>query len=311
MKELRDGWLRLETDYLDVCNTPLWLHAIRQDGRLILLDSGVASTPEAALRGELAAAGLDIAGLDLVINSHAHPDHRGGNAALKKLSRTEFAAPAAEVAWMESNSTLLDELWGANPADFSLSEADRRDVTTMLGDDVRVDHLLRDGDTLHGLTVVTTSGHSPGHIAVHDADRGLLFTFDDVQGRGTPLPDGQPLLGPLYHDVDRYRTGLRRLRNLDFDLLVPSHGEALDREAGLARIDESLAWVDEATEFTRDFLEDRDEVRLRDLAHALGTTLAHFGGVNLQTISMARAHLDHAVRQGAAQPVWRSRRPAP
>ena len=30
---------------------------------------------------------------------------------------------------------------------------------------------------------ITTGGQSPGHIAVHDTHRGVLFTFDDVQGR--------------------------------------------------------------------------------------------------------------------------------
>lgn len=309
MNELRDGWLRLHTDYADLCGVPLWLHAIADGDQLVLLDSGVASTPEATLRDELRRAGLRIEDLTLVVNSHAHPDHMGGNAALRALSRAAFAAPAAEVDWLEDNDRLLRGLWGASPEAFELSDAERGELQTLLGDRVRIDRFLRDGDTVDlpggPLRIVTTSGHSPGHIAVHDPVRRLLFTFDDVQGRGLPLPHGLPTLAPLYLDCDRYETGLRHLRTLDFDLLVPAHGPALDRDAGLARIDESLAFVAEADAFTLEHLDRHGTTGVRDLAEAIGTKLGAFGGVNLQTVSIARAHLDRLTRRGHAQPQWR------
>jgi glyoxylase-like metal-dependent hydrolase (beta-lactamase superfamily II) len=311
MNELRDGWLRLETNYADLCGVPLWLHAIADGDQLVLLDSGVASTPQATLRDEFRRAGLRIEDLTLVVNSHAHPDHMGGNAALRALSRTAFAAPAAEADWLEDNDRLLRELWGASPEAYDLSEPERAEVVGLLDERVRIDRFLRDGDTIDlpggALRIVTTSGHSPGHLAVHDPARRLLFTFDDVQGRGLPLPHGQPTLAPLYLDCDRYETGLRHLRTLDFDLLIPAHGPALDRAAGLARIDESLAFVADADAFTLDHLDRHGSTGVRDLAEAIGTKLGAFGGVNLQTVSIARAHLNRLTRQGAAEPRWHRR----
>jgi glyoxylase-like metal-dependent hydrolase (beta-lactamase superfamily II) len=315
VKELVPGCLRLDTDYLQVCGLPLALHAMVDGDQLVLLDSGIASTPETFVRSELRAAGLRIEDVTLVVNSHAHPDHRGGNGAIRAAAGgARFAAPAQELGWFEDDGLMLRELWGANPEAYALTETEDAGIRDQLGDLVRIDQPLRDGDELPlpggGLTVVTTSGHSPGHIAVHDPHRKLLFTFDDVQGRGTPFPSGDGWLAPLYHDVERYLGGLRRLRDLEFDLLLPSHGEPLDQDAGTARINESIAFVGRLDEFVQTYLDTRDAVGVRELAQAIGTQVGDFGGITLQTVSLARAHLDHAVRRGGVTPFWR-RTPPP
>jgi hypothetical protein len=54
-----------------------------------------------------------------------------------------------------------------------------------------------------------------------------------------------------------------------------------------------------------EYLDRRKEIRLRDLATALATELGPYGGLNLQTKSVAKAHLDHQVRRGILAPVWR------
>jgi glyoxylase-like metal-dependent hydrolase (beta-lactamase superfamily II) len=316
MKEISPGCLRLDTDYLQVCGLPLALHAIVDEDQLVLLDSGISSTPEAFVRDELRAAGLRIEDVSLVVNSHAHPDHRGGNAAIRSAAGgARFAAPAQELGWFEDDGVMLRELWGANPEAYAITAAEDTEIRGQLGDLVRIDQPLRDGDELvlpnGGLRIVTTSGHSPGHIAVHDPGRRLLFTFDDVQGAGTPFPAGDTWLAPLYHDVERYLGGLHRLRELEYDLLLPSHGEPLDHDQGTARIDESLRFVSRVDEFVADYLDRHDRVGVRDLAQAIGTQLGTFGGINLQTVSLARAHLDQLVRQGAATPFWRRTTPSP
>ncbi|GAA5189950.1 MBL fold metallo-hydrolase [Rugosimonospora acidiphila] len=309
MKRFAGDWIQIRTEYLETCGLPLYLNAIAGEDGIVLLDSGVAATPEASISGELAAAGLRVEDIALVVNSHAHPDHMGGNANLRRLADPEFAAPAAEAAWLEDNDLVIRELWEPNPDAYLLDDAERADLYGLFGDRVRVDRLLRDGDTIVAggtpLTVITTSGHSPGHIAMHDPQRGVLFTFDDVQGAGTPVAHSDVWLPPLYHDVERYLAGLRRLAAADFELLVPAHGDHLDRAAGLARIEESIAFVERAGDFVAGYVARHGETRLGPLAHALGTELGPYDGVNLQTMSVAKAHLDQLVRRGALTPVWR------
>ncbi|WP_432878964.1 MBL fold metallo-hydrolase [Kribbella sp. CA-245084] len=301
---------RLATDYPHVCGLPLWLYVIDAGSEVVLLDSGIASTPESSTAPELAALGMGLSDLTLVVNSHAHPDHMGGNAVLQKHSRARFAAPALEAGWLEDNERLLTELWGSDPDAMELSEDERSELLGMLDDRVRIDVLLRDGDRLPGdrpLQVITTSGHSPGHIAVLDEPSRTLFTFDDVQGRGRPFLDSAVWLAPLYTDVIRYTNGLRRLLELDFDALVPSHGDPVDATAGRALIEASLAWVNDVDTLTAELLRTQGSLTVRDLAGAIGTDLGPYGGINLQTVRMARAHLEHLARRGAAEPRWHSR----
>ena len=307
-RELAHGVHQLATDYPHCCGLPLWLHVVRDGDELVLLDAGTSRTTEAATEPELAALGIALDDLSLVVNSHAHPDHMGGNEVLNARTRARFAAPAAEVARLEDNDLLVEQLWGASPEAYELPAADRAETVDLLGGRVRIDHLLRDGDrvpTASGsLVVIETSGHSPGHIALlHEPSR-TLFSFDDVQGRGVPFLDSDLWLGPLYEDVSRYRAGLLRLLDLEFDALVPSHGDPLDASAGRQRIEESLTWVDDVDAHARILLRRRGSLDVAELAGSIGTELGNFGGICLQTAQMARAHLDQLTRAGLVAPRW-------
>ncbi|WP_350274402.1 MBL fold metallo-hydrolase [Kribbella sp. HUAS MG21] len=308
--EIAPGIHRLATDYPHVCGLPLWLHVIDAGSELVLLDAGIASTPESSTAPELASLGLGLPDLTLVVNSHAHPDHMGGNAVLRRHSAARFAAPALEAGWLEDNERLVSELWGSDPDAMELSEAERSELFEMLDERVRIDVLLRDGDRLPAerpLRVITTSGHSPGHIAVLDEPSRTLFTFDDVQGRGRPFLDSALWLAPLYTDVERYVSGLTRLLELDFDLLVPSHGDAVDATTGRRLIEESLEWVTAVDTLTVRLLRTRGSLTVRELATAIGTELGTYGGINLQTVRMARAHLERLARRGGAEARWHHR----
>nr|WP_238351054.1 MBL fold metallo-hydrolase [Kribbella shirazensis] len=286
------------------------MHVIDAGSELVLLDAGIASTPESSTAPELASLGLGLPDLTLVVNSHAHPDHMGGNAVLRRHSGARFAAPALEAGWLEDNERLVNELWGSDPDAMALSDAERSELFEMLDERVRIDVLLRDGDRLPGerpLQVITTSGHSPGHIAVLDETSRTLFTFDDVQGRGRPYLDSSLWLAPLYTDVERYTNGLTRLLALDFDLLVPSHGDAIDATAGRKLIEESLDWVTAVDTLTAGLLRTRGSLTVRELADEIGTELGAYGGINLQTVRMARAHLEHLALRGGAEPRWHHR----
>lgn len=87
--------------------------------------------------------------------------------------------------------------------------------------------------------------------------------------------------------------------------MVPAHGEHLDAEAAVRRIDESISFVHRLDEFVADHVDGRGETTLGSLAHAIGTHLGPYGGVNLQTMSLAKAHLDHQTRALSLTPVWR------
>lgn len=86
-------------------------------------------------------------------NTHWHPDHVGGNAAIKAATGARVTGPAAEAAKIPT-----------------------LDMTVREGDIVRL------GD--HVATVMETPAHTAGHISYHFADDGVVFVGDTLFAMG-------------------------------------------------------------------------------------------------------------------------------
>ena len=111
---------------------------------------GCIDTPDAeAILAELRRLGWS---LDLIMNTHWHPDHAGGNARLKEVTGCEIVGP--------------QEVTRIAPLDRPLHE----------GDEVRL------GDTR--FVVLETGGHTLGHISYYDADDATVFVGDTLFALG-------------------------------------------------------------------------------------------------------------------------------
>ena len=76
--DLGHGIYQLPTDYPDVCNAPLWTYLVAGTGRFGLVDPGIASTREATLTAAIEQAGFTPGQADILLATHGHPDHSGG-----------------------------------------------------------------------------------------------------------------------------------------------------------------------------------------------------------------------------------------
>ncbi len=85
------------------------------------------------------------------------------------------------------------------------------------------------GDTVGPLEVVDAAGKSPGEVALLWPDRGILIVGDAIIGN----PPGRCGLLPerVMDDPARLRGNLRKLLDLDFDILLVGDGESLLRDA--------------------------------------------------------------------------------
>ncbi len=97
------------------------------------------------------------------------------------------------------------------------------------GQDTELDDGLRVGDTVGPLVVVDAAGKSPGEVALLWPDRGILIVGDAVIGN----PPGHCGLLPerVMDDPARLRKSLRKLLDLDFDILLVGDGESILRNA--------------------------------------------------------------------------------
>lgn len=151
--------------------------------------------------GQLNALGIEIGDIDLVVSTHAHPDHYEG--AMHFVNQ-----PAPFAISFEDWQLILQTRGQPGPA-FGL-------------EDFAPDFFLGPGSlNVKGieLTAVPSPGHSPGSVALHWPERKVLFSgdviFSDGLGR-TDLPGGNSAL---------LKESIKRLGSLDLELLLPGHGE--------------------------------------------------------------------------------------
>jgi len=143
--------------------------------------------------------------IDLVILTHAHPDHI--EAALNfKNSRTLIAIHEAD--W-ELIRMMFHQLNAS--ANISL-------------DDFKPHIFLQEGDLNirnEHLKIYHTPGHSPGSICVYWPAQKMLFSGDLIfrQGLGrTDLPGG---------NGDLLKQSIGRMSALDIELVLPGHGDVI------------------------------------------------------------------------------------
>ena len=159
--------------------------------------------------------------------THAHRSHLGGLATLKRLS-------GAVVSAHEWEADIIAGERSAQPVSMRpsgpLSTYPMR-IGLALGRPKHtpcpVDRGLSEGDQVGPLRVVHIPGHTPGHLAFHWEERGVLAVGDavatwpriDAGWPGFNLNEGQ------------YRASLKRLAEIEAPVIAVGHGEPLTERA--------------------------------------------------------------------------------
>ena len=129
----------------------------------------------------------------LVVNTHSHYDHAGGNKYFDKIH--------------------------AHPADFPMMGGTKGKAREIAG--VQEGYVFDLGE--RKLTVVETPGHTPGSICLLDGEHKMFFTGDNNNSHTWMfLRESTPL--------ETYLRTLEKLiaRSSEFDVLYPGHGDQYD-----------------------------------------------------------------------------------
>jgi len=176
--------------------------------------------------------------IKIIINGHGHSDHAGAFAYFKKLSNAQVAIMEADVAMIEDGGK----------SDFHYGY----DWQIMGQPPVKVDRILRDGDTVKLGDVILTPYNTPGHTrgattwvtTLLDTGRAYKVVFPDGAGFN---PGYRVAKDPSYPGINRdYRNTLHFLENLEPDIWGGHHTEYFDLEGKRKRAatEGVNAWID-------------------------------------------------------------------
>jgi hydroxyacylglutathione hydrolase len=182
--------------------------------------------PGAELLEALGKVGVAPADIDLVLNTHGHPDHTAGNATLKQNGHPEICIHEEDALYLEDHAAAFDRFHAPVTTAFLGPEAvaaEKAGFVQGLGPDMAVDRRLRDGDSLDlgkgvKIHVVHLPGHTLGSVGFLLEEEGVLIAGDSMPGAGTP--DG---CLPLIIDIPAYRESLERLTGLPIQTLHTTH----------------------------------------------------------------------------------------
>jgi glyoxylase-like metal-dependent hydrolase (beta-lactamase superfamily II) len=175
---------------------------------LALIDTGIGDkTSVEAICQQLEGFGE----LGLIINTHEHIDHFGGNARLKEITNARIVAHKIAATIIENPELSLNGRLSAY----------QRSISDIMPS--KVDVYVDDGEVIDlgsvKLRVIHTPGHSPGHISLYDDEGGILFSGDNVTDTATTYV-GSGSLG----NMTDYINSLTRLLDLELRLILPAHG---------------------------------------------------------------------------------------
>jgi len=163
----------------------------------VIVDTGTGENMEYTMNG-IKKAGLNLSDISLIVNTHCHFDHVGGNRYFdSQLAIHKEDAPALENG---DNIATAAYMFGK-----SLEPAE-------------VDFHLKEGDKIHNFEVIHTPGHTIGGICLYDGE--TLISGDTV------FADGGFGRYDIGGDLNMLKESLERLAKLDVKYLLPGHGPA-------------------------------------------------------------------------------------
>ena len=219
LRLIERGWLNANHVVIDASNGP------------ILIDTGHSRDQAATVR-ILRQNGVDPESLSLIANTHAHPDHWGGNRALVDLSGAPIACgeKTASIFARNDHRAMWIEYFGSGVYhDPSIAP-------------LPADHVWRSGELVQlgpfPFEVLDAPGHAPDSIALWQPEHGILISAD-------ALHDGDcGILHVAVHGqgiVQQAIDTVHCFRSLEPRLAIPGHGPLIrDVPRALDRLEQRL-----------------------------------------------------------------------
>jgi metallo-beta-lactamase class B len=223
----------------------------------ILINSGVVGDVP-LIKASIAKLGFKYGDTKILLISHAHFDHDAGSAQVVKDTGAKYEVMDADVPVVQSGGK----------KDFNYGDKGGENLYPA----VKVDRVLRDGDTVSLGGTVLTAHKTPGHtrgcttwtMKVNDGGKSLNVTFV-----GSPnVNPGYVLVGNKKYPgiVQDYERTFRVLKSLPTDIFLGAHGDYYGMPAKYAKLKPGAAnpFIDPAG--YKAYIADREAAFRKNLA---------------------------------------------
>jgi glyoxylase-like metal-dependent hydrolase (beta-lactamase superfamily II) len=189
-----------------------------------LVDAGLPDQME-AISTALVEAGIGVRDLRRIIFTHQDLDHVGSGAALVRQRGARVLTHSADAPYIEGSLRplkLSPEMLEQRPQ--------MRKVLERL-EPVGIDEYVEDGtrlDVSGGTKVISTPGHTPGHISLYVARSKVLIAGDALTAERGSLHGPNP---SMTLEMRTAIQSIRRLADLDIDTIVCYHGGVVSEDA--------------------------------------------------------------------------------
>jgi glyoxylase-like metal-dependent hydrolase (beta-lactamase superfamily II) len=267
------------------------------EDRTVLVDTGLAGTPEEVIIPYMEEIGLSLEDIDEVIVSHADVDHCGGDRVLKERHPSLwFSCGEPDRAWIENNELMLSDIYRwYEPYGFGPDEDSVEWIREELGGDSPVDAGLRGGETIRlgpdrRIEILHLPGHTPGHLGIWDQENGAAIIIDAALETGIYDREGSRLIPPRYFDAAGYQNSIRKLRTLRPEHLLTAHYSPMQGQEALDFLDLSLEFTKQVQGVVREGLKD-GITDLRELTDRVDAQLGPYPEFAHELAAGVRAHM--------------------
>lgn len=183
-----------------------------RDGDTLMIDSGSGLNLDYVDR-KLEDFGISFDDLDILVNTHCHFDHTGGDYEILETVDCELVASEITGEALRSGNEKLI-LAGLTQGEIEPLKVSR---TLQEGDEIKLDD--------NQLSIISTPGHTKGSISLYEPSEKILFSGDAVFRGGIGRMDL-----PSSSRKDMLKT-LKKLKQLEIKKLYPGHGPIAEEDA--------------------------------------------------------------------------------
>jgi len=195
---------------------------VKDAGEGVLIDAGFCDDESYNKRMEFLSAHSDVK-VRYILLTHHHYDHSSGAQRLREATGAEIVLHVDEEKWLLSPQEETGDFEIPEDQKEAREQAKKwREEAAKAVPDIRVE----DGAVIKvgGFHVqcLHTPGHTAGHLCFYVPEEKVLFSGDNVLGVGTAA-----ISPPPHGDMGQYVASLRKMKDVDADLLLPGHGPAV------------------------------------------------------------------------------------